>query len=143
MSGPAASDGGIAVAPGVQGLEAARLRLVGALAAMTPRPGPTAVYAVELVLEEYATNARRHGDAAQVHVVVHDRGPTIELEFSDDGKPFDPTAASLPAAPADLDAAEPGGLGLVLMAQVTSAWSYERDARHNRLRVFVDKGAEA
>jgi anti-sigma regulatory factor (Ser/Thr protein kinase) len=142
MSPPGMPAGWIEVAAGGDGLEAARRHLVGALAAMDPAPGRPAIYAVELVLEEYASNARQHGGAAAVQVRAHDHGTSIELEFSDDGAEFDPTAAALPTAPADLDAAEPGGLGLMLMAHYASAWSYERDSTVNRLRVFVDKRAD-
>lgn len=135
----ASADGWIDVAPGADGLESARLRLVSALAHMDPTPSRAAVYAVELVLEEYATNARQHGGAGSVGVLPHDHGATIELEFRDDGAEFDPTTAALPTPPRDLDAAEPGGLGLALMAHYASAWSYEREPQANRLRVFVDK----
>jgi hypothetical protein len=45
----------------------------------------------------------------------------------------------LPTLPSGLDEAQPGGLGLVLMAHYASAWSYEREGAWNRLHVFVDK----
>jgi anti-sigma regulatory factor (Ser/Thr protein kinase) len=85
---------------------------------------------LEVVFEELVSNTVRHGFAANsgqsIHVVVQ-RGPgAIRLTFEDDGLPFDPTKVDVTARMADTDPTRLGGLGIPLIARLSSSFSYER-----------------
>lgn len=96
------------------------------------------VYAVELVLEEWLTNAFRHGGARQVQLRAgRDGAAGLLLQFEDDGTPFDATAQVLAERPASLDEAEPGGLGLLLIQRYASRWQHSREAGRNVMRVWI------
>ena len=81
---------------------------------------------LEVVFEELVTNTVRHGFAdnsdQSIHVQV-ERGPAaITLTFEDDGLPFNPTQADLPAR---ADSGRVGGLGLPLIVKMSNALRYE------------------
>lgn len=96
------------------------------------------VYAVELVLEEWLTNAFRHGGARQVQLRAGRDGEAgVLLQFADDGTPFDATRHPLAARPASLDEAEPGGLGLLLIQRYASRWQHSREDGRNVMRVWI------
>lgn len=96
------------------------------------------MYAVELVLEEWLTNVFRHGGGTQVIMEVACDGQRVALRFSDDGITFDPTRAPEREAPATLDDAEPGGLGLFLIHRYSRRWHYAREAGRNVMQVEID-----
>jgi anti-sigma regulatory factor (Ser/Thr protein kinase) len=121
--------------------ERARLQLEAALGAGTPPATAALAFAVALIFEEVATNARRHGGASRVRVLVRHHADTVELAFEDDGTAFDPTTAESADRPRSLDEAEPGGLGLVLLRHYAAAWAYDRHHGVNHLRVTVARGA--
>ncbi len=55
----------------------------------------------------------------------------------DGGSPFDATAAQLGPRPLTLDEAEPGGLGLLMLRELSDALTYRRDAEQNELTFSV------
>lgn len=123
---------------GIADIEPARGRLVAYLQRALGRIEPHVVYAVELVLEEWASNAFRHGGATRVAVEPDLRDAAdIGLRFEDDGRPFDPVAAAAVRLPSSIDDAQPGGLGLHLMRQYVSEWRHERCDGRNRLSVKI------
>lgn len=96
------------------------------------------VYAVELVLEEWLTNAFRHGGARTVVLTAGcDAGCELTLTFEDDGVPFDPTSLQAQPRPASLDQAAPSGLGLLLIGHYASRWQHTARAEGNRLQVWI------
>lgn len=100
------------------------------------------VYAVELVLEEWLTNAFRHGGARQVRLRAgRDGGAGVLLQFEDDGTPFDATTRPQAERPASLDEAEPGGLGLLLIQRYASRWQHSREHERNVMRVWIAPAA--
>lgn len=113
------------------------------LAQLAPWPGLDADarrrYALELVLEEWLTNAFRHGAATwqRLRVEAAPDGQGLLLEFVDDGRPFDPTRQHAAPRPASLDEAEPGGLGLLLIGRHVRRWEHDRQGPHNRLRAWL------
>ncbi len=94
---------------------------------------------VRLIVEELASNAIEHGssDVAigqhELSVDIGIEGDLLSLQFSDDGAPFDPTAATAPDLDADIDDRPIGGLGLHLIKQLAEEIRYRRDGRFNLL----------
>lgn len=101
-------------------------------------------FRVHLCVEELFTNVVRHGggiwgqEAAEIQSPVtvtiivsrEEHGLTVVLE--DNGRPFD--AASAPARPAaaNLDAVQPGGLGIMLVKEFSASLSYSQSDGLNR-----------
>lgn len=116
-------------------LEATRLRLLDFLQAdgLPDR----VIYRLELVLEEVLMNRLWHssvpagGGHTDLQLQVQPDG--LVLRFEDDGPAFDPTQVRHPGLPTSLDAATPGGLGLLLTRKAVSAWCYERVQDRNCL----------
>lgn len=58
----------------------------------------------------------------------------------DSGTAFDATAAPLGSRPLTLDEAEPGGLGLLMMRELSDALTYRHDSGQNELTFSVHWG---
>jgi anti-sigma regulatory factor (Ser/Thr protein kinase) len=94
-----------------------------------------------IILEELFTNALHygypHGAAqAQIKVALTAQPGRIEIDFSDDGRPFDPLAQSSPQldqAPADRPE---GGLGLHILRSLVDEASYRRTGGRNHLTLI-------
>jgi anti-sigma regulatory factor (Ser/Thr protein kinase) len=93
-----------------------------------------------LILEELFTNTVRYGYPPGVRrgriAVALAAGPgRIEIDFSDDGEPFDPLAQ--PEAGLDRPPAErpPGGLGLHILRALADEAHYRRVEGRNHLAV--------
>lgn len=91
-----------------------------------------------IILEELFTNVVNHGydgaaAMARIEVALAVKGGKLTIDFSDDGRPFDPLSATLPAL--DLPAADRpiGGLGLHLLRSFVDHARYSRDSGRNRL----------
>ena len=109
---------------------------------------PRARFSVELVFEEVVANVVRHGGRP-------DRRTTLSLEvallddaicltFRDDGVAFDPRGRPDPVPAADLEHAETGGRGLMLIRSVSRSLEYARTPEgQNRLTVTVSRDAAA
>lgn len=128
----------VRVGPGVPALEGLRRQALGYLARSGGCSGRATIYAVELVLEEWVTNVFRHGAGTEVTVEMASDGRRVDLRFFDDGLPFDPTQAPERVAPATLDDAVPGGLGLFLIRRYSRHWRYSREDGRNVMRVEID-----
>lgn len=102
---------------------------------------PGQAYAVSLVMEELVTNVVRHAhDNPSGHELCLDvalEAGKVRIKSSDDGKPFDPTAAGPPERPASLAEATPGGLGLALVRTMAESWVYSRLEGRNVVEVVV------
>lgn len=102
-----------------------------------------ALYQVELALEETLLNTILHGFSGQdrashtIELRVQVTPDDVELGFTDDGMPFDPTRAADPARPSSLDQAVPGGLGLMLVRKLARSVSYQRVDGRNTLSIRV------
>jgi len=94
-----------------------------------------------IILEELFTNALHygypHGAAqAKIKVALTAQPGRIEIDFSDDGRPFDPLAQSSPQldqAPADRPE---GGLGLHILRSLVDEASYRRTGGRNHLTLI-------
>lgn len=98
---------------------------------------------LRLVAEEIVTNIARcawpAGEARQfsVELVAEARpeGLHVRMTTVDDGVPFDPTSQSPPDTAAGLDEREIGGLGMLLVREMTDGQHYAREGGENRLSV--------
>jgi len=129
----------------------ARLTGVGSIAAAQARVADhlracqapeRLVVRAELLFEEVVTNLLRHGFDApgerEVGIEAAAAPDGCTLVFEDAGRPFDPTAAALPQAPARLADAPVGGLGLVLLRRTARRLAYVRlPEGRNRLTVEI------
>jgi anti-sigma regulatory factor (Ser/Thr protein kinase) len=98
-------------------------------------------YRSELVIEEAVSNVVRHGyrDEArhEIEVTLRLESDRLEIEISDDGVAFDPTAHPEPAVPDDLEKSWPGGRGIYLVRQMADRVEYARVGGKNRLTVVL------
>ena len=101
---------------------------------------------VELVFEEVVANVVRHGarpdgrTTISLEVVLQD--DAVRLTFLDDGIPFDPRQRPDPAPARDLEHAETGGRGFMLIHSVCKELEYARTPEgQNRLTVTVSRDA--
>lgn len=98
---------------------------------------------LRLVAEEIVTNIARcawpAGEARQfsVELVAEARpgGLHVRMTTVDDGAPFDPTTQPPPDTGAGLDEREVGGLGMLLVREMTDEQHYARQDGLNRLSV--------
>ena len=101
----------------------------------------SSIYTAELVFEEIVTNVVRHGfDDPGRHLVVVRVGLTgdkVSLEFSDDGRPFDPTAAPLEPLAESIEDARIGGLGMRLVRSMATSIRYSRVDARNLLAIEI------
>lgn len=104
-------------------------------------------YRTELALEEWVTNVVRHGfgnepgAALQIEIVIEPAA--VLLRFTDAGPAFDPTTRRPPTVPASLAEAEPGGLGLAMIADAAASTRYRRDDGLNHLELTILRGSQA
>ena len=91
----------------------------------------------ELCVDELVTNVVRYAfaDCVPHSIILNvERSPSeVEIVIQDDGCPFDPTAAPLPAMPRTLEEAVPGGRGLLLVRSIAPRLRYERRDGFNRV----------
>ncbi len=100
--------------------------------------GAGAVGRAEVVVEEVALNAFRHGGAGEVTLEAAEVEDGWRLRFEDAGAAFDPTAS--PAAPSARAAMGEGGLGRVMVARAARRLGYARVAGAiNRFDVVIGR----
>ena len=133
------------LAKNLSALEPARQAVLDFL--LQNAPSARAVYAVELVLEEVLSNQikyafsegdeRSAGAEPLIELTVWTEPGAVMLQFEDNGMAFDPLQAAAPAAPASIDVAPVGGLGVVLVRKFVSSATYQRREDRNRLTLGV------
>ena len=96
---------------------------------------------LEILFEELVANTIRHGFAKgsdqTIHVEVERKAGAIQLTFEDDGKPFNPLEAEPPEPFISLEEAKVGGLGISLVAKLSSDLRYERLETHRDAAGFA------
>lgn len=92
---------------------------------------------VALALEEAVANVMRYaypeGKKGQVQVEAEAEDGLLRFVVSDQGVPFDPTAAPSVDVSAPLEKREVGGLGIHLVRQIMEEVRYRREGGWNRL----------
>lgn len=98
---------------------------------------PRTSHAVQLCLEEAVTNIVSHafepGTLHDMRVALWCDNAGLQVEITDDGRPFDPLAHESAEAPKDLASAPIGGLGIKLMRSFADRIDYQRVGQTNRL----------
>jgi len=125
---------------GLRAVEAELPRLVEFAEKFSCRGGLPAPERARLliVLEELFTNTVRYGysvgaSGGRIEVALAATPGRIEIDFSDDGAPFDPLAQGSPdfdRPPADRPV---GGLGLHLLRSLVDGARYRREGGRNHL----------
>jgi serine/threonine-protein kinase RsbW len=119
-----------------------RAEIARMLAWIDLRVGPLGLsrrtmHALQLCLEEAVTNVIAHafepGTVHYVQLAIWHDDTALHTEITDDGRPFDPLAHELPAAPTDLRSVRIGGLGVKLMRSFAGRIAYQRSGSLNRL----------
>ena len=95
------------------------------------------LFALDIALDEIASNISRHASAGggigDVRLRLSVGDSTVEMEFEDDGAPFDPLSLPTPDVSAPLATRKVGGLGVHLVRSLMTEVVYARVANHNRL----------
>ena len=94
---------------------------------------------LRLAVEEAVANVINHGQATAVTLHVAEEDNRLVLTIDDDGQPFDPTADSPTDFSVSPDERPPGGLGIMLLHQMTDGLSYQRTGGHNILTIIKNK----
>ncbi len=105
-------------------------------------------FALEVCLEELATNVVRHGGSGQrqdgsdrakapaplsMQVTLVPQDDAVELEIEDNGTPFDVSQAPAKPIRRPLDEIAPGGLGMQLIRSFSSEMHYRPVPGGNRI----------
>jgi anti-sigma regulatory factor (Ser/Thr protein kinase) len=98
-------------------------------------------FGARLCVAEIAANVLEHGASlaqpVEVGVTLRRRDTGLDIEITDSGRPFDPTAVAARPRPTSLEEAEVGGLGLRLVRSYASDISYRHDGIRNRLKLHL------
>ncbi|MCY4041104.1 MAG: ATP-binding protein [Gammaproteobacteria bacterium] len=108
------------------------------------------IYQVQLVLEELAVNTVNYGfendggkTAGIIEIVISEDDDSIRIEYSDNGKPFNPFEdAPEPDLDSDLAERRVGGLGVHLVRTMMDEASYRRGESRNHVRLVKKRVAE-
>lgn len=90
---------------------------------------------LRLAVEEAVANVINYGQATAITLYAEVEAGRLVLTIDDDGVPFDPTQGSQTDLSVPADQRPPGGMGIILMHQMTDALSYQRIDGHNVLRM--------
>jgi anti-sigma regulatory factor (Ser/Thr protein kinase) len=91
-----------------------------------------------IILEELFTNVVKHGYGSgappgNIEVALTFDGERLRIEFSDDGRPFDPLSVALPNIDQPAVKRQIGGLGLRFLRSLANDAQYSRYGDRNRL----------
>ena len=87
-----------------------------------------------LACDETLTNIINYSGAENLFFSCEKEGGKLSVFFSDDGIPFDPTAA--PAEEKDFEFLDNGGMGLNLIRKSVSSMRYERKNNRNNFMLY-------
>ena len=119
-------------------------RLAGWVEGLTRQEVSSEVsFAVQFCLEEAVANVIMYGapkgDPLEIAVELEREAGTLVARIEDNGRQFDPTRAPPPEAPASLEEAKVGNLGIHLVRSFAHDMGYERRDGRNRLTLrFVE-----
>ena len=78
-------------------------------------------------------NVINHGEATNINLNTSVENDMLVFIINDDGLPFDPTQASATDLSVPPDQRPPGGMGIILLHQMTDGLAYQRIDGHNIL----------
>ena len=100
---------------------------------------------LRLVVEEALVNVIKHGftdrepDCLRLTLTLApwQGRPAVRVEIQDRGLPFDPLTVPMPAIDVAAEDRQLGGLGVMLMRQLSDQQSYRHDAEHGNFLTIV------
>lgn len=90
---------------------------------------------VMVVTDELWSNIVRYSGATEASLEIGLERDMLILHFYDDGVPFDPTTAEGPDTSIPAEDRPIGGLGILMVQQMSSLLLYEREGDENALTV--------
>lgn len=103
----------------------------------------TAIFAIEMVIEEIATNAIKYSfhnnHNGEIVIESFATQTRAHLLIEDNGDAFDPTEAPDPEVNRSLEDMPVGGLGIHLVRELTDSFDYQRIDGRNQIRVWVNR----
>ena len=98
---------------------------------------------LRLGAEEAVANVINHGHATAVTLSAQRTDTQLLLTIDDDGLPFDPTKGTDTDLTIPADQRPPGGMGLILLHEMTDGLKYQRTDGHNVLTLIKQISPEA
>lgn len=99
--------------------------------------------ALNLVLEELFTNIVKYGfedrEPHSIDIRMELLDSEVEVEISDDGRPFNPMESATPDIDRPLEEREIGGLGIHIVRKLMHEVKYERKGEKNILSMKMKK----
>ena len=93
----------------------------------------------QIAVDEIFSNIVYYSGAKSATVCLTDDGNRLSIEFSDDGKPYDPTTATEPDITLSAEEREIGGLGIFMVKKMAAQISYQNKNGNNLLTVTFEK----
>ena len=90
---------------------------------------------LRLAVEEVAANIVNYSGATSIRITAAVDNGQLVVTIMDDGQPFDPTTADATDLSIPADQRPPGGMGIVLLRQMTDSQEYEYRSGRNVLTV--------
>ena len=88
---------------------------------------------VQVAADEIWSNIVHYSGASQASLELRWEKEALFLRFTDDGKPYDPTAAPEPDTTLTADERKIGGLGLHMVRKMTTSMTYQYSGSKNSL----------
>ncbi len=93
---------------------------------------------IRVIIDEVYSNIMRYSNATMLEVKYSLERGQLLLTFSDDGKPYDPTANEDPDIALSAEEREIGGLGIFMVKKAASAVEYVYENAKNVLKITID-----
>ena len=96
------------------------------------------LHRMQVVTDEIWSNIVHYSGASRASLRLSREGDTLYLNFRDNGRPYDPTAAAAPDLSLSADDRPIGGLGLHMARKMSASMDYRYDQGENRLVIGFD-----
>lgn len=91
---------------------------------------------LRLAVEESVANIINYGEATAITLQTTISDGQLVFTIDDDGQPFNPTEGSATDLTVPADQRPPGGMGIILLQQMTDRQEYQRSNGHNILKLY-------
>lgn len=118
--------------PNAAGLAQAGCALLGEFVRQSGLPTSVS-FPADHSLAEHLQNVHDYSGASGVDLELETDGSRLRILVSDDGQPFDPTAAPEPDTTLPIDQRPIGGLGIHMMRRFMDRLEYRREGNRNQL----------
>ena len=95
-----------------------------------------------MILDELLSNSILYGfedpSGHEIDVHIHTNANRLTLKVSDEGIPFNPFTLNRPDTSLGINEREIGGLGVMLVKEMTDKQGYERLSGHNVITLTIE-----